>query len=112
LAARLWRAPELAGAYNFGPFANATASVREVVELARLAYPSAEVAFGDVQEGPHEAGLLALDPSRAKAMLKVQQRFSLDEAVRRTMYWYLSQRQGQHAAKLCDGDIAAWMGCP
>lgn len=109
LAEHLWRAPELAGAYNFGPFANATASVREVIELARQAFPRSDVAYGQVDAGPHEAGLLALDPSRAKALLRVQQRFSLDESVRRTMGWYLAQSQGMPAAELCDGDIAAWM---
>jgi CDP-glucose 4,6-dehydratase len=109
LAERLWRTPDLAGAYNFGPFANATASVREVIELARKAYPSGEVAYGQVEAGPHEAGLLALDPSRAKAVLQVQQRFSLDESIRRTMNWYLAQSQGQQAAELCDSDIAAWV---
>ena len=109
LAEHLWRLPDLAGAYNFGPFANATASVREVVELARQAYPAGEVAYGKVDAGPHEAGLLALDPSRAKAVLQVQQRFSLEESVRRTMNWYLAQSQGRSAADLCDGDIAAWM---
>lgn len=110
LAEQLWYNPALAGAYNFGPFANATASVREVIELARQVYPAGDVAYGQGEAGPHEAGLLALDPSRAKAVLQVQQRFSLEESVRRTMNWYLSQSQGQRAAELCEGDIAAWMG--
>lgn len=109
LAEHLWRTPELAGAYNFGPFANATASVCEVIELARQAFPTGDVAYGQVDAGPHEAGLLALDPSRAKAILRVQQRFSLDESVRRTMHWYLAQSQGQLAAELCDSDIASWL---
>jgi CDP-glucose 4,6-dehydratase len=109
LAEHLWRAPDLADAYNFGPFANATASVREVIEVARLTYPEGDVVYGKVDAGPHEAGLLALDPSRAKAVLKVQQRFSLEESVRRTMNWYFAQSQGQSAAELCEGDIAAWM---
>lgn len=110
LAEQLWQNPALAGAYNFGPFANATASVREVIELSRQVYPAGDVAYGQGEAGPHEAGLLALDPSRAKAVLQVQQRFSLEESVRRTMNWYLSQSQGQRAAELCEGDIAAWMG--
>lgn len=110
LAEHLWRSPELAGAYNFGPFANATAPVREVIELARQVYPAGEVAYDLAQTGPHEAGLLALDPSRAKAVLQVQQRFSLEESIRRTMNWYLAQSKGQSAAELCEGDIAAWMG--
>jgi len=110
LAEHLWHAPDLSGAYNFGPFANATASVREVIELARQAYPAGDVAYGKVDAGPHEAGLLALDPSRAKAVLQVQQRFSLEESVLRTMNWYLAQSQGQSAATLCESDIATWMG--
>lgn len=108
LAEHLWQNPELAGAYNFGPFTNATASVRDVIDIARQSYPNASVAYA-ADPGPHEASLLALDPSRAKASLQVQQRFSLEESVRRTMGWYAAQAQGRAAAELCDDDIAAWL---
>lgn len=108
LAERLWHKPELAGAYNFGPFANATASVRDVIEIARQSFPNASVAYA-TDPGPHEAGLLSLDPSRAKASLQVQQRFPLEEAVRRTMSWYTAQAEGRAAAELCDDDLAAWL---
>lgn len=109
LAERLWHDPGLAGAYNFGPSANATASVRDVIEMASQAYPKAGVTYA-ADPGPHEAGLLALDPSRSKASLQVQQRFSLEESVRRTMDWYAAQLEGRTAAELCEEDIAAWLG--
>lgn len=110
LAERLWDSPELAGPYNFGPFANETASVRDIVELARLAYPAAQVAYGDVLVGPHEAGLLALDPSRAKTVLRVQPRLSLSDSVLKTMAWYRDQGEGEPAWQLCERDISDWMG--
>jgi CDP-glucose 4,6-dehydratase len=107
LAEHLWCSPDLAGAYNFGPF-EAT-SVREVIELARQVFPFSKVAYDKVDAGPHEAGMLALDSSRARTVLQVTQRFSIEEAVRRTMCWYLAQKRGQCPAALCEGDIAAWM---
>lgn len=110
LAERLWDEPALAGAYNFGPFAHATASVRDVIDIARQAHQGATVTYGAADAGPHEAGLLALDPSRSKALLRVQQRFSLEESVRRTMHWYTAQADGRSAAELCEEDIAAWLG--
>ena len=42
LAERLWHAPNLAGAYNFGPRTDEAATVGTVVALARAAYGSGE----------------------------------------------------------------------
>lgn len=108
LAQRLYAEPMLAGAYNFGPPTGGTASVREVVELARTAYGAGVVNYGQTCDGPHEAGLLALDPSKAAMVLGVGTRWSLPESVRRTMRWYAGLAQGGHAAELCDADITAY----
>lgn len=105
LAERLWSQPALAGAYNFGPAADETATVRRVVELARGAYGRGDVVYGDGREGPHEAGLLALDASRARQSLGVRPRWPLAEAVRRSMAWYRAQAEGADARALCLADI-------
>lgn len=109
LAERLWRQPDLAGAYNFGPPPQEAIAVRDVIEIAREATPGALVTYGEGLEGPHEAGLLSLDPSKARTVLQVRQRFSLPETIRRTFAWYAGQAKGESARHLCETDIADWM---
>ena len=106
LAERLWSEPALAGAYNFGPLAHEAASVRDVVSLAKQAYGCGEVDWGEGDEGPHEAGWLALDTSKAHRTLGVAPRWPLREAVRRTMDWYRRRHDGGKARDLCEQDIA------
>lgn len=108
LAEALWTRPELAGPYNFGPPSQDTATVRDVVELARAAYGSGEVVYGQSTQGPHEAGLLALDTSRARSVLGVVSRWSLAQGVANTMQWYRALHEGADARALCDDQIAAY----
>ncbi|HNQ04574.1 MAG TPA: CDP-glucose 4,6-dehydratase [Thiobacillaceae bacterium] len=108
LAERLWRQPELAGAYNFGPHTFEAATVREVVELARWAYGRGEVRYGDGGSGPHEAGWLALETARARALLGVRPRWTLTGAVAHTMAWYQAQHAGADARELCLAEIARY----
>ncbi len=108
LAEKLWRQPELAGAYNFGPHTHEAVTVKEIVELARAAYSQGEVRYGDGSEGPHEAGWLALETARARVALGVTPRWPLAEAVSRTMNWYRAQQEGADAHDLCLAEIAAY----
>lgn len=105
LAERLWRQPELAGAYNFGPETNSVATVREVVELACRVYGRGEIIWGDGLEGPHEAGYLALEISKARKELGVSPRWTLSEAVDHTLNWYRNLTLGIDARSLCLADI-------
>lgn len=108
LAEALWKRPELAGPYNFGPPSQDTATVRDVVELARAAYGVGEVVYGQSPQGPHEAGLLALDSSRARSVLGVEARWTLAQGVAYTMQWYRALHDGADARALCDAQIAAY----
>jgi len=108
LAQRLWDAPELAGAYNFGPETSEAATVREVVELAQAAYGHGEVIWGDGSEGSHEAGWLALEIAKSRAVLGVTPRWGLAESVNRTMDWYRRLAAGEDAKALCLKDIEAY----
>jgi CDP-glucose 4,6-dehydratase len=106
LAERLWAEPALAGAYNFGPPTHEAASVREVVLLARQCYGSGEVSWSESNEGPHEAGWLALDVAKALHVLAIAPRWPLRTAVQRTMSWYRRQHEGASASELCAQEIA------
>jgi CDP-glucose 4,6-dehydratase len=105
LAQKLWEGPELAGAYNFGPHAHEAASVRQVVELARAAYGAGETYFDETRPGPHEAHWLALDVELARDALGVAPRWTLRDAVARTMNWYRRLHEGADARALCERDI-------
>jgi CDP-glucose 4,6-dehydratase len=106
LAQHLWERPALAGAYNFGPDAGGAVAVRDLVELARAAYGEGEVRYGSGDDGPHEAAWLALEAAKAESVLGVSPRWTLVDAVKRTMAWYRAQRGGGDARALCVADIA------
>jgi CDP-glucose 4,6-dehydratase len=108
LASTLWKQPERAGAYNFGPHTHEAATVRDVIEIARTAFGSGDVNYGDGSAGPHEAGWLALEISKARNELDVAPRWTLTEAVNRTMQWYRALDQGLNARALCTAEIASF----
>jgi CDP-glucose 4,6-dehydratase len=108
LAEHLWTQPSLSGAYNFGPDTHDAATVRQVVQLANNTYGTGQVSWGDGFEGPHEAGWLALEIAKARAVLSVVPHWSLAEAVQRTMHWYRLQHDGADVHALCEADIVAY----
>ena len=108
LAEQMWQQPALAGAYNFGPHTNEAATVRQVVELAQNAYGMGQVEWGDGNQGPHEAGWLALEVAKARTMLGVKPRWALAESVQRTMHWYRQLGSAADALALCNADMTAY----
>jgi CDP-glucose 4,6-dehydratase len=109
LAERLWQDLAIAGAYNFGPATSEAATVREVIAKARSAYGAGEVEYGDGNEGPHEAGWLALEITKARTILDIAPRWTLEEAVERTMAWYCNYQNGMGAHAACDLDLDAFV---
>jgi CDP-glucose 4,6-dehydratase len=110
LAQRLWEHSVPAEAYNFGPDASAAVSVGEVIELARRAFGRGQVQYGDGTDGPYESAWLALDASKAQAVLGAAPILSLAQAVDQTMAWYCAQGQDADARQLCLADISAFEG--
>jgi CDP-glucose 4,6-dehydratase len=108
LVERLWAQPALAGAYNFGPATEAAASVRHVVELASKSYGTGEVCYQIESVALHEAGWLALETAKTRTVLGIQPRWTLTEAVARTLAWYRAQHDDAEARALCLADIAAF----
>jgi CDP-glucose 4,6-dehydratase len=108
LAQKLWHHPELAEAYNFGPQTHEAATVRTVIEQARLAFGVGQVAYGDGNTGPHEAGWLALETAKIRETLGILPQWPLAETIQRTMAWYRAHLQGADARSLCTEEIAAY----
>ena len=109
LAEKLYDDLTLAGPYNFGPESCGITIVRNVIELANKSYGCGIIQWGDGAEGPHEAGLLALDISKSKEVLGITPRWDLIESIERTIRWYKLQRSGISANTLCKTDIENFM---
>ena len=112
LAQRLWQQPELAGAYNFGPYTHESGTVETVLNLACTAYGAGLVHHENNSANPHEAGWLALEVAKARVVLGVNPKWRLAESVQRTMAWYKAQHQGLNAGNLCEAEIAAYEALP
>ena len=110
LAEKLWQQPALAGAYNFGPETDQTATVRDVVEIARKSYGRGQVHYGNGSDGPHEAGWLALNIAKSTHNLGIHPRWALTESIEKTMSWYRAQSEGKEARGLCRAQIAEYEG--
>ena len=105
LAETLWHEPDVSGAYNFGPHTHAAATVRDVVEQARVAYGRGEVQYASKDEGPHEARWLTLETAKARTALGVSPKWGLSETVTRTVEWHRNLEDGGHARDLCLAEI-------
>ena len=108
LAEAIYKNPASATDFNFGPEPEDVATVREVVEIAQAAFGRGDVAWGVKRDLLHEANALALDNSKAKALLGIRPVWDLKEAVTRTMSWYRRQADGENARILCEQDIEAF----
>jgi len=109
LAQMLWGAPSLANSYNFGPDSRATASVRNVVDLALKFYGQGSVDYAPTIQGPHEAGMLLLDSSLARLALNVYERWDLPSAITHTIRWYKGYAQAADPRELCIADIQDYL---
>jgi len=96
--------PECGGGWNFGPGPEDVRSVGQVA--ARFAELWGQGARLDLDldpnggQHPHEAGLLVLDCSKARAQLGWRPRLGLDEALLWTCGWYRAWAEGADGAKL------------
>jgi CDP-glucose 4,6-dehydratase len=98
-----------ASAWNFGPGAEGTASVAVVIgELARL-WPGGPAAWRtEERPQPHEAGLLALDSSKSRHRLGWRPRWTLAQALARTIDWYSASRTGTDMQAFTRAQITAF----
>jgi CDP-glucose 4,6-dehydratase len=102
---KLFNGNDLCSAFNFGPGTDGAATVKNTIELARSAYGPGDIDYENYNDGPHEAGSLALETAKARVLLGVMPRWTLPETVQRTMAWYLAQHRGCDARALCEAEI-------
>jgi CDP-glucose 4,6-dehydratase len=102
LGAKLVENPhKFSRAYNFGPNPGDSLPVSKMVELAIDCWGTGEYYSENNKIQPHEAGLLKLDISKARAELNWFPKFSAAQAVEITINWYKEFYN--------NGDIVAYM---
>lgn len=104
-----------AGNYNVGPDETDCYQTGQIVELFCEKW-NAKKGTGQGWEsgckgGPHEANFLKLDNSKIKKRIGWKPRWSLAEAVERTVEWTLAHEAGEDVAACMEWQIRAYMQC-
>lgn len=74
--------------WNFGPDATGDATVGEIAQKAADYWGNGAVVVEDKSNKPHEAEILRLDITKARTNLNWCPRWSIDRAVKETIFWY------------------------
>jgi CDP-glucose 4,6-dehydratase len=99
-----------ASAWNFGPDAEGIASVGEVVEQLARQWVGSVDWTQEAEPQPHEAGLLALDSSKARRLLGWNPRWSLQRTLEQTLVWHRAWQAGQDMQAFTRAQIVAYQG--
>ncbi len=96
------------GAWNFGPGRDSFVEVGDVATLAADLWGGGSHWEHDGGEHPHEAGLLALDATKALTELDWRNRLAFRDAVAWTVEWEKAVRGGATPAEVVREQIAAY----
>jgi CDP-glucose 4,6-dehydratase len=100
---------EFDGAWNFGPELTGTVPVREVVDAIVAEWGSGSWTSPSVaSKQPHEAGLLALDITKAVDMLGWRPAYDVERTMAATAAWYRARHEGAAVEALTLADISAY----
>lgn len=83
-----------AESWNFGPADEDSVPVRDLVDRLLGHWPKGEAVLATTLTGPHEAGLLRLDCSKARARLGWRPRWNLDRCLAETASWFKAMEAG------------------
>jgi CDP-glucose 4,6-dehydratase len=79
---------EFADAWNFGPSEEENVAVGEIVQQVKKIWPKIDYEIDPLPDQPHEAGMLRLDCSKARAQLQWLPVWTSKDAVEITAQWY------------------------
>ena len=109
LAERLaTRSGEFSEAWNFGPNAESVRPVSELADTVCSLWGGGARWHSAPSLQPHEAALLALDASKARARLGWRPRLGLDDCLRWTVDWYKAFQAGAEAGGLSIDQICRY----
>ncbi len=100
----------VASAWNFGPDAEGVASVGKLVQDLAGMWPATATWTAEEHPQPHEAGLLALDSSKARQRLGWRPHWSLQETLARTVQWHEAWQAGRDMQAFTRSQITAFLG--
>jgi CDP-glucose 4,6-dehydratase len=109
LAEALTKGETKSPAFNIGPPAKDFRTVGDILKMAQAGFGKGDFGFKP-STVHHEAKLLSLDASRIKRELNVEGKWSVEDAVDRSMRWYAGYYAGHAALGLCLSDIEAYFG--
>ena len=110
LAEHLWRDPAaFSSEWNFGPDADSVRTVRWLVDRLAVLWGVPPQQMPQPGQHPHEARLLSLDSSKARAHLGWAPRWGLDRAASAVVEWYKAFEQGAAVRPVMVDQINAFM---
>ena len=106
LASKMVRNPILyADSFNFGPKANDVLTVQQMTEMAIEIWGKGTFIFPELEEQPHEAGLLSLSIKKAETILNWKPLWNAHQALSNTLEWYQSFYNGESIIPLMNRQI-------
>ena len=113
LAEKLWQDPEIfSSEWNFGPNSDSVRSVRWLVDRIASLWGVPPQQMPQPGEHPHEARLLSLDSSKARAQLGWSPRWGLEQATAAVVDWYKAFDRGASIKPIMLDQIDAFMSAP
>jgi CDP-glucose 4,6-dehydratase len=100
---------DYAGPWNLDPESRSLISVQELVELVLKEWGSGAWETAAIQNQPHEAGLLALDISKAHYALGWTPTQAVDQAIKGTVDWYREYKVNPRMYDFCRDQIEGYV---
>ena len=110
LAAEQFKDPGSAGCYNIGPDDGDEATAKGIATLFCENWKGSTWFAHKGTEGPHEAGTLRLNSEKFRRKFNWKPRWNISDAVKRTVEWYLAERDGKDMGKFTAQQIKDHIG--
>lgn len=102
LAERQWTEPQIfAESWNFGPEISEALPVQVIAQRFLTLWRDGRIELESTGDAPHEASMLKLDISKARALLGWKPHWNVQRAVDETVQWYHRVLIGGDLARSC-----------
>jgi CDP-glucose 4,6-dehydratase len=111
IAEKTYNNLDLAMAYNIGPETSEARSVLDVAKnIEKLVDKKLITILNPINstQNLHEAGILKLDCSLSKRLIGIKPRWRTDQAVKKSIKWYMGQIANRNVEDLCREDIYSY----
>jgi len=105
LAAEQASDTKVSGCYNIGPDEEGAVTTQRLAQLFCDNWPGISWKAEGKIDKPHEAGILRLNCEKFKDAFGWTPRWRIEEAVKRTVEWYIAENEGKDTAALTSEQI-------